>query len=82
MVNVTIEDMTDIEVIESKLDNIDRDIDTIYKAAESMFKASDKGEVTTELKLLTNIGANCATIKICYNKLRNQLELLKELQSE
>lgn len=82
MNNIAVEDMTDIEIIESKLDNIDKDIDTIYKTVENIFKASDKGKVTTELKLLVNMGATVASIKICYNKLESQLELLKELQKD
>ena len=82
MISIKIEDMTDIEVIETRLSTIDLAIDTIFKTTEGIFKASDKGKATTELKLLTNIGANCAAIKIYCNKLKGQIELLKELHEE
>ena len=74
--------MTDLEVLQSNIKVIDSASNMAFKLAEKMFKGLDKGEATTELKLLTNMGAEIAAIKICYNKLNSQLELLKELLDE
>lgn len=82
MINIKVENMTDLEIIESNIEAIDKAVDCMFKTSERMFKELDKGEVTTELKLLTNIGTQCAAIKICHNKLESQLGLLKELQEE
>lgn len=74
--------MKTIELLESNIKVIDSASTTAYELAAKMFKELDKGEVTDELKLLTNIGASCAAVKVCYNKLSGQLAVLKELQEE
>lgn len=80
--NVTVQEMTDLEIMEAKLDSIDLAVDTMFHTAEQMFHKKDKDVMTTELKLLIDIGAGVATIKICCNKLRTQLDILKDLQGE
>ena len=82
---VKVEDITDIELLEDRLAHIENDIGILYAAADKMFTAKDKGvdaEITTEMRLLTDIGMRAAAMKICCNKIRAQVEVLKDLESE
>ncbi len=53
-----------------------------FETAHKLFCDKDKGEPTTELKLLTDIGAQAAVMKMCCNKMKTQIEVLKDLESE
>ena len=82
---VKIEEITDIELLEDRLAHIENDIGILYAAADKMFTARDKevgSEITTEMRLLTDIGMRAAAIQICCNKIRAQVEVMKDLESE
>lgn len=72
----------DIELLQMNAKVIDSASNTIFGIAEKMFNSKYKDKLTTELKVLTNIGAACSSIKMCYDKLSEQIELLKELQED
>jgi len=83
---VKAEQMTDMELLEDRLGHIENHIGTMYITSERMFtirdKKTDGAEVTTEMRLLTDIGMQVAAMKICCNKIRAQVEVLKDLESE
>ena len=77
--------MTDIELLEDRLKHIENDIGVLYATADKMFTSRDKGadtEITTEMRLLTDIGMRIAAMKICCNKIKAQVEVLTDLESE
>jgi len=83
---IEVKDMTDMELLEDRLEHIENDIGTMYITSETMFairnKKTDGIEITTEMRLLTDIGMRVAAMQICCNKIRAQIEVLKDLESE
>lgn len=77
--------MTDMELLEDRLEHIENNIGTLYITSERMFAIRDKRadtEITTEMRLLVDIGMRVAAMQICCNKIKVQLEVLKDLESE
>lgn len=82
---IQVEQMSDMELIEDRLEHINNAVNILFTTVERMFQARDKGddtEITTEMRLLTDIGWRTAAMKICCNKMKAQAEVLKDLESE
>ncbi|MDD5387680.1 MAG: hypothetical protein PHQ22_10845 [Sulfuricurvum sp.] len=76
-----------VNTIKESLDLIDSATNTAFETAQSMFFELDKltsgtVERTTQGKLLVTVGQEIASIKILYNRIKNQIELLEELTKE
>jgi N-acetylmuramic acid 6-phosphate (MurNAc-6-P) etherase len=71
--------MTEIELIEKQLGIIDNSTNLAFETAEKMFQDRDKDVVTPTLVLLTSMGGHIAAFKILHNKLKTQIEVLKDL---
>lgn len=79
---IQIENMTELEIIGDRLEKIDDAVNLIFETAHRMFFDRDKDETTPTLLLLTSMGAHTAALKAIHNKLKTQLEVLKDLESE
>lgn len=85
---VQVWNLTELELIEDRLLHIEDSVGTIYATANMMFQERDKNRdqeetmATPTFILLTSMGAHAAAIKAICNKLKVQLEILKDLESE
>lgn len=79
---MAIEQLVSLTQLKANLNTMDVLANALYFDAERIFKELDKDEVTTELKILTSIGAECAAIKLVCNKLKIQFGLLEEMLLE
>lgn len=74
--------ITDIEILKDNIESISSISSASFFVAQRIFKDMYKDKETTEIKILTSIGMEFAAIKILYNKLKNQLNLLEEIIEE
>jgi hypothetical protein len=85
---IKVEQMTDIELLEDRLEHIESFVGTIYGTTYMIFQERDKARdqeetmATSTLILLTSMGAHAAAIQCIVNKLKVQIEVLKDLESE
>ena len=64
------------------LDSINSLIDASFFIAEKGFHELDKGQVTTELKLITSIGSEIAIMKVIHDRIKSKVKLLEEMLLE
>lgn len=76
------EKMTNLELIQVNAKAADSASDAIFELAEMEFKKRDKDEMTTTLKLLTDIGMCAAAIKISYGKIKTMIDIINDLEGE
>lgn len=86
-VTVTVEEMTNIELIEDRLEHLQNSAGTIYATTSTMFQEKTEKMTGSETAepihlLLTSMGAHAAAIQAICDKLKIQLEVLKDLESE
>lgn len=74
--------MTEIELMTDRLEHTENNIGIIFATANKMFQDRDQDKATSTLTLLTSIGAHAAAMRAICNKLKAQIEVLSDLESE